>query len=72
MGLHFKILDGNTPRSGKSLCLSCGNMARRIGQNLEDQIYCHSYKFENSLGEGNQVPFKVASARSITRLTSRA
>lgn len=58
MGLHFKVLDGNTPKSGKSLCLSCSNMARRVGQNLEDQIFCCSYKFEGSVGEPNLVPFK--------------
>jgi hypothetical protein len=36
-------------------------MARRIGQNCEEEIYCRSYSFENTVtGNGNLVPFRVA------------
>lgn len=61
MSGNFKVLNG-TPKSGKSLCLSCGNMARRVGQNMEDEIYCKSYTFENTLNASGstRVPFKVA------------
>lgn len=61
MSGNFKVL-GGTPTSGKSLCLSCANMARRIGQNLEDQIFCSSYAFLTSSpsGDANLVPFRVA------------
>lgn len=54
----FKIL-GGTPKSGRSLCLSCANMARRIGQNLQDQIFCSSYNFETGNGS-SIVPFRVS------------
>lgn len=59
-GMSFKVL-GGTPKSGKSLCLSCGNMARRIGQDLQEEIFCSAYAFENPIiGSGNRVPFRVS------------
>lgn len=59
MSLTFKILDG-TRKSGKSLCLSCAQMSRRLGQNNEDEIYCGSYKFETDLGGHNRVTYPVS------------
>jgi hypothetical protein len=59
VGLNFKVLDG-TKKSGKNLCLSCGHMSRRIGQNNEDEIVCGSYKFQSDLNGASLVHFKVA------------
>ena len=59
MSIGIKVLQG-TPLSGKNLCISCANMSRRVGQNLEDEIHCSSYKFETMNGD-SIVKFKIAS-----------
>lgn len=71
MAMNFKILNG-TPKSGKSLCLSCGLMARRISQDMEEQVYCTSNRFIESYGRGKLVPFKVAECSEYRAFTSQS
>jgi hypothetical protein len=58
MSYNFKVLGGTTPKSGKSLCLSCAHVARRLGQNMEEEIHCGSYSFDNH--SRTLVPFRVS------------
>ena len=53
MGLQIKI-HGATPKSGKSICLSCKMATVVKGQNCQEIIMCSLF------GSPGTVPFKVA------------
>ena len=55
----FKII-GGTPKSGKSLCYSCTHCSRRIGQNLEEEVFCGSPSFSGEMGYPSKVRFRIS------------
>lgn len=57
MALQIKI-SGGTPVSGKSLCTTCKQAVRIVGQNCEEVILCHLFARSGTKGP---VPFRVAS-----------
>jgi hypothetical protein len=73
MSSNFKILDG-TPKSGKSLCLSCASMSRRISQDMEEQVFCANTKISGGYGSHGPriVPFKVAECSEYRAFTSQS
>lgn len=55
MSLTIKI-SGGTPKTGKSLCVTCKHAQIVRGQNMEEHIECSSGLFNSTR---NRVPFRV-------------
>jgi len=55
-------MDGATPISGKSLCVSCKHSVVVRGQNCEEVILCEDAFYSHGNG---LVPFRVASCTSF-------
>lgn len=60
MSVQFKIL-GQTPKSGKALCVTCKRAKIIKGQRFEELILCHIFNGSGTTGSrGGVVPFRVA------------
>lgn len=59
MSVQFKIL-GQTPSSGKALCLTCKRAKVIRGQRFEELILCGVFSDVITRSGGGIVPFRVA------------
>lgn len=59
--LQIKIL-GQTPKGGRTLCATCKNASRVLGQNCEELVFCARVFGETRYG--GVVPFKIAECGS--------
>jgi hypothetical protein len=59
MAIRLKIMQGETPKSGKSLCVTCKRGSVVRGQNCEEIVFCQSGPFD-----GAAVPFRISECAS--------